>query len=135
MLHEIIKRLNEESWVGAIVEQEYAKKLKEHGLKIRPDLIIHIPFDEKHHKSRREGNFAVIELKLKCTMAQAAKDYEHIAEMCSKLDYAAGVFVNIGSSETYYHKYVGINKEKIVAFDVELLQGKVKLTEYKTSNA
>ena len=55
--------------------------------------------------------------------------------MCSKLDYAAGVFVNIGSSETYYHKYVGINKEKIVAFDVELLQGKVKLTEYKTSNA
>ncbi|WP_198161254.1 hypothetical protein, partial [Variovorax sp. WDL1] len=32
-----------------IIEQEYQKRLDRHGLKIRPDIIIHEPFDETQH--------------------------------------------------------------------------------------
>lgn len=48
---------------GAIVEQEYQKRMREHGFRIRPDIIIHIPFEQSELNSRKEGNFVVIELK------------------------------------------------------------------------
>lgn len=48
---------------GAVIEQEYQKRLYGHGLTIRPDIIIHEPFDEARHDSRKDGNVAVIELK------------------------------------------------------------------------
>lgn len=46
-----------------VVEQEYQKTIPQHGLTIRPDIIIHIPFDRGVTGSRREGNFVAVELK------------------------------------------------------------------------
>ncbi len=132
LLHEIQNRLNGEAWAGAIVEQEYPKKLKEHGLRIRPDLIIHVPFNPDEHATRREDNFVVIELKLKANKERAIKDYNHLSNMCNELDYPLAIFINIGSSETFFDEYDGDNKEKIVAIAVELINGTVRLTENAT---
>lgn len=53
------------------VEHEYQKNLKDHGITIRPDLVIHIPYEESGFDSRAEGNCAVIELKLNANKARA----------------------------------------------------------------
>ena len=132
LLHKIQSRLSGEAWAGAIVEQEYPKKLKEHGLRIRPDLIIHVPFNPEEHKSRREDNFAVIELKLRANKERAIEDYNHLSNMCNELDYPLALFINLGSSETFFDEYAGNNKDKMVAIGVELLNGAVRLTEYTT---
>ena len=43
-----------------IVEQEYQKRIKDHGITIRPDIIIHVPFERGASQNRAEGNFAAI---------------------------------------------------------------------------
>ncbi len=53
----------------AIVEQEYQKQADLHGMTIRPDIIIHDPFNPTRHHVRTEGNLAVVELKLRATSA------------------------------------------------------------------
>jgi len=65
LVAEIRKRLPELEIDGAIVQQEYQKRMKDHGFRIRPDIIIHIPFEQTSFNSRQEGNFLVIELKQK----------------------------------------------------------------------
>ena len=50
-----------------IVKQEYQKRMKEHGFRIRPNIIIHVPFKNTGFASRHEGNFVVIELKHRVT--------------------------------------------------------------------
>lgn len=47
---------------GALLREEYPKRLAEHGLRIRPDIILHEPFDLSRHRGRNEGNHAVMEL-------------------------------------------------------------------------
>jgi hypothetical protein len=47
-----------------------------HGLAIRPDIIIHEPFDPSRHRSRRDRNVAVMELKRAATAEKAAADLE-----------------------------------------------------------
>ena len=132
LLHKIQSRLSGEAWAPAVVEQEYPKKLKEHGLRIRPDLIIHVPFNPEEQKSRRENNFVVIELKLRANKERAIEDYDHLSNMCDELNYPLALFINLGSSETFFDKYTGNNKDKMVAIGVELLNGTVRLTEYTT---
>jgi hypothetical protein len=134
LLSEIKKRISDQSWAAsAVVQQEYQKRLEEHGLKIRPDLIIHVPFDSKIHKSRREGNFAVIELKINASKAKALEDYQHLSDMCDALDYPLAIFINIGGEKTFFKEYNGTNREKIIAFAVQLIDGEVKLKEKTAS--
>lgn len=73
-----------------IVEQEYQKRQQDHGLTVRPDIIIHEPFDPAHHAGRAEGNRAVVELKLNTTTAEAAEDFESLAAMIQVLHYPLG---------------------------------------------
>jgi hypothetical protein len=56
----------------AIIEQEYQKQAGLHGLTIRPDIIIHEPFDPGRHAGRTEGNLAAVELKRKATPSDPA---------------------------------------------------------------
>lgn len=72
---------------GAIIEEEYQKRMRDHGIIIRPDIIVHVPFDPTIHKSRRQGNFVVFELKLSPGERQAQEDYRHLASMCEVLNY------------------------------------------------
>jgi hypothetical protein len=112
-----------------IVEQEYQKRQRDHGLTVRPDIIIHEPFDPARHAGRAEGNRAVVELKLNATMAEAAEDFESLAAMIQLLHYPLGVFVNIASTVTHANLVPAAVRSHVVAFAVSLQDGKPCVTE------
>lgn len=128
-LAELGQRLPALQWDGAIVEQEYQKRMPDHGIRIRPDIIIHIPFDEDIHNLRTEGNFVVFELKLNASEVEALPDYENLSNMCEALGYPLGVFINIGSSSTHLSQYQGPHKGKLHAFAVRLHGGLVEVQD------
>lgn len=85
----------------AILEQEHQKKLEHHGLGIRPDIILHKPYDPAIHQSRKDGNFAVIELKRSADPKRAIEDFESLHSMLEILRYPIGIFINIGHANTH----------------------------------
>lgn len=95
------------------MEEEYQKRAKDHGIKFRPDLIIHIPFDRGIYSDRKHGNFVVMMLKLNSSKYSALEDYEKLSLLCEKLDYSIAVFLNIGSEETFFSTYDGKFKERM----------------------
>jgi hypothetical protein len=115
-----------------IVEQEYQKRQRHHGLTVRPDIIIHEPFDPARHAGRTEGNRAVVELKLNATTAEAAEDFESLAAMIQVLHYPLGVFVNIASTITHANLVPEVVQGRVVAFAVTLQDGKPRVTEERT---
>lgn len=116
----------------ALVEQEHQKRLRDHGLKIRPDLIIHEPFDPKRHASRTEGNLAVFELKRRATKRAAREDFGNLISMMRILCYPLGVFVNIDATETHHSQAPKRAPGRLVAFAVSLDNGCVRLIEQGT---
>lgn len=112
-----------------IVEQEYQKSHAKHGLTIRPDIIIHEPFQPARHASRTEGNIAVIELKLSASKVQAQDDFNSLAEMINVLQYPLGIFINIASDMTHSELVPLSMKDRIVCFAVWLDNGRVKVVE------
>ncbi len=129
LISELRSRLPILKWDGSIIEQEYYKKAKKHGIRKRPDIIIHVPYNPKVHESRKEGNFVVIELKLKADVDSALKDYKKLSKMCEILNYPLAIFINIGCEETYLDNYNGKNKDKIIAFSIHLSEGQPILRE------
>lgn len=117
---------------STIIEQEYQKKLKAHGLRIRPDIIIHEPFNPELHATRTEGNFAVIELKLDATPEAAAEDFNSLAAMLEALHYPIGVFINIDSATTHSNLVPDNVRGKIVCFAVHVEDGKTVVIEERT---
>ncbi len=103
-----------------IVEQEYQKSLMSHNLNIRPDILIHQPFDRKVMRSRKEGNKVVMELKLRGNQSECLSDYDNLSNMCKYLDYELAVFINISSEYTYIERYLGEYKDRIRSFGVTL---------------
>lgn len=133
LLGELRNKLSDCEIEGAIGQQEYQKRMKDHGFRIRPDIIIHIPFEQANYEARKEGNFVVIELKLRASEAQAIADYQSLARMCEILDYPLGIFVNIGSNETYFESYKGGFKDRLHAFGVRLDNGEVVIDEQNSN--
>ncbi|WP_233081920.1 hypothetical protein [Rheinheimera soli] len=117
---------------GAIVEQEYQKRIKDHGFKIRPDLIVHIPFEGAGFDSRSVGNFVVIELKHRANRKSARADYQNLHRMCDVLGYPLAVFINIDSDKTFIDECMPLNNGSIHAFAVKLTDGQVEITEQTT---
>jgi hypothetical protein len=105
---------------AAVVEQEYQKRLELHGLRVRPDIIIHEPFDATRHTSRQDGNVAVIELKLNASAAAAKEDFSSLIAMMEALAYPAGVFVNIAANETHAASLPDEAKGRVACFAVWL---------------
>ncbi len=126
-LAELGRRLPELQWEGAIVEQEYQKRMVDHGITVRPDIIIHVPFEDGHHISRREGNFVVFELKLNASPEEAMPDYDHLSNMCEVLGYTLGIFINIASDSAHLNAYQGLHKEKLRAFAVSIQSGQIEV--------
>lgn len=59
LIGDLQKRLDGAALPGdPIIEQEYQKTLPHHGITVRPDLIIHIPFERGATRRRNEGNSA-----------------------------------------------------------------------------
>jgi hypothetical protein len=103
---------------GAVVQQEYQKRLWRHGLKLRPDIVIHEPFEFTEYESRKEGNYMVIALKRNATPARAAEDFADLVAMCDILEYPAATFINIASSKTYADSLPDSAKGRITCFAV-----------------
>jgi hypothetical protein len=117
---------------GSIIEQEHQKTLVAHGLTIRPDIVIHEPFDRARHADRTEGNVAVIELKLRASEAEASGDFESLGQMLDVLEYPVGIFINIGSERTHSDLVPAALRGRIVCYAVWLQDGKPQLVEQRT---
>lgn len=110
---------------GAIVEQEYQKRFHEHGLKVRPDIIIHVP--TPIGSNRRHGNFAVFELKLAARDEDAQKDFASLDSVLAVLDYPLAFFVNIAAEVTHANQYKGPFPDRIHWFATRLVNRQVKV--------
>lgn len=116
---------------GRIIENESQKTPKKHGIYKRPDIIIHIPYKEEIHSSRRYGNYVVIQLKLNANKEKAKDDFEKLDLMFDKnnLDYQIGIFLNINSDKTFFDSYSGNYKNRLHCFAVKLSNSKVLIYE------
>ena len=129
LLAELNKRIPNYIIPKAIIEQEYQKRLTQHGLRTRPDIIIHEPFDHSHHIDRTEGNIAVIELKLNASQVEAKEDYKSLISMINVLRYQLGIFVNIASGETHCQLVPQEASGRIVSYAVSLQNGHIHIVE------
>lgn len=116
----------------AIVEQEHQKTLELHGLDIRPDIIIHKPFDPNVHRSRKDGNFAVMELKRRAGPKKAAEDFKNLHSMLRILRYPIGVFINIGHTRTQLEHAPEECRGHMVAFATKLTEKGVRVQVART---
>jgi hypothetical protein len=125
LIHELSKRLTQAQFPDdPVVEQEYQKTLPFHGLTIRPDLIIHVPFDRKKTASRKEGNFVAIELKVRASSADAADDFMSLKLLHEVIHYSMTIFVNIDAQETHARLCPAAIAAHTVCFAVRLQNGK-----------
>src|ERR1700678_511295 len=68
-----------------IIEQEYQKTFPAHGLTIRPDILLHVPFERGETQNRWEGNFVALELKLRASAKDADDDFSSLSLLALKL--------------------------------------------------
>jgi hypothetical protein len=129
LLIELSKRIPDFLPDHAVLEQEHQKTLARHGLDIRPDVIIHQPFDPAIHFSRRDGNFAVIELKLRANAAKAKEDFESLHKMLTVLHYPLGIFININDSRTHDNQIPAHARGRIVALATTLTDQGARIVE------
>ncbi len=114
-------------WPGdGIVEEEYQKRARDHGIRKRPDIIIHRP--AQRGENRRAGNYLVLLLKRKGTRADATEDFNSLNEIITALDYPLGVFLNIDSSQTYSHAYEGPFRDRLHFIAVSRHPGQIIIT-------
>jgi hypothetical protein len=97
-----------------LVEEEYQKRLREHGIRFRPDIIIHIPIEVSDTINRRLNNFCVFEFKLNASKEDAFEDFQKLEQMFTNLDYPEGYFINIqGYQNSFLKDFESLNKERI----------------------
>lgn len=123
-------RLPEYSQEGAVIEHEYQKRMLNHGIRSRPDLIIHAPFDSSMFDNRTEGNFVAIELKHRARRNGANSDYRNLSEMGRLLKYPLLVFINIDSDETFIDECEVPSNTSVIAFAVKLVDGEVEVVQH-----
>jgi hypothetical protein len=100
----------------AIVEEEYQKRIKIHGIRRRPDVIVHTP--TQAGGDFRAGNFAVFALKLRANPSDARQDFEALDAMFAALHYPLGAFINIGDDRTHAEQYGGAFHDRVHTFAV-----------------
>jgi len=105
-----------------VIEQEYQKRVSVHKIKIRPDLIIHIPFERGKTKRRSDGNFVALEIKRRSK--DAGQAFESLRKISEALDYSLTVFINIDSDLTQADLCPESIAERTVCFAVVLRNGK-----------
>lgn len=109
----------------AIVEEEYQKRIKIHGIRRRPDVIIHVP--TQTGADRRVGNFAVFALKLRATPTEARGDFDALDAMFRALHYPFGGFINIGTDRTHGDVYAGPYPDRIHMFAAWQVEGTTRV--------
>jgi hypothetical protein len=105
---------------GAMLREEYQKRLLDHGLRIRPDIILHEPFHPDKHAGRDDGNHAVLELKRRAGPAAANQAVESLVAMIDILRYPLGVFINVDSAKTRAELIPQAYRARITCFAVSM---------------
>ena len=105
-----------------VVEQEYQKRMREHGIRIQPGLIVHIPFERDLTRVRRDGNFVAVEIKRDINAVPAA--FENLALIARSLDYTLTVLVMVNSPDTCAGQCPADIAPKTVCFAAQLENGK-----------
>lgn len=107
------------------IQQERQKNIPAHNLRLRPDIVIHIPTVKG--QSTRKDNFCVYALKRAASQKEAMNDFSKLEEFFVKLNYPLGIFININSNNTYLDSYTGEKPERIHAFSVELFAAEIEI--------
>lgn len=84
-----------------IIEEEYQKTFRNHGIPHRPDLIIHIPFETGLTENRKEGNFVAFEFGLQAGERKAIECFNKLDDYITFLNYQLGIFVNINDTRSF----------------------------------
>ena len=131
LLAEIRARLDQDPiWPGSpLVEQEYEKNAAAQGVDVRPDVIIHYPFDRGVFEHHGQGNYAVLELRRRAGKQTALRDYAKLNTLCTVLDYAMGIFINVDATEVFMPAYDGEANNRLHGFAVQLRGGLVYIQE------
>jgi hypothetical protein len=83
------------------VREEYQKRADRHGITLRPDIIVHVPFERGVSPTRKDDNYMVVLLKRSPGRAKALANFRDLETICSALQYPIGVSVNIASSRLW----------------------------------
>jgi hypothetical protein len=131
LLAQLRPRLRDELWLpgNPIVEQEYQKRAADHGVTIRPDLIVHVPFERRKTRSRRHGNFVAIEIKFRATAKAAEEDFGRLRLMKEKLGYPLTIFLNIDSDRPFSDLCPASIAKQTYCFAVKLKGNAVLVSE------
>jgi hypothetical protein len=115
------------------VEQEYQKRAIEHGITLRPDIIIHVPFGRGVSPTRRDDNHLVILLNLSAKRKEAEEDFGDLSTICSALAYPIGAFINIASTDLWLPYYTGTTDGsfELYEFAVTLRDGQPQILKAK----
>lgn len=125
-LAEIRRRIPDAGLPGdAVVQQEYQKRLADHGINIKPDVIIHIP--TRAGGDRRTGNFAVCELDLRAGPKEAQTDFDNLDTAVEHLMYPLAVFLNVDSGRTQANSYGGPFRDRLHCFAVRTANGRLNI--------
>lgn len=103
-----------------IIEQEYQKTLPNHGITIRPDVIVHIPFSKEWAADRTHGNVVAIELKRRATNSDAVADFQSLSLLAHHLAYLLMIFINIDSADNHHRNCPPYIEEQTVCFAARL---------------
>jgi hypothetical protein len=102
LLQELARRLERGMLPSdPLIEEEYQKTLPMHGITIRPDIIVHVPFERGLAPRRDQGNFVAIELKRRASAAKATDAFANLAVLRKVLHYPLTIFINIDSQATH----------------------------------
>lgn len=114
---------------GTIIEVEVQKRLNDHhGVRQRPDLLIHIPIETGLTDKSNENNFVVYGFKLNGNNQISQEDFRKLDEMFEALNYEIGIFVNINSyPNTYLQNYNGNFRNRIHEYSINLTNGSVNI--------
>lgn len=128
------ERLNP-TWIQskAILEVEYQKTEEKHGIKLRPDIVLHVPFESGQYNNRLSGNYIVIELKLRANERKAKEDFKKLNSIFQELNYPLGIFLNINSDKTFCDRYFGNYGQRLHCFAVKLANNEVIVKYEKPS--
>ena len=107
-----------------MLQQEYQKRLNRHGIRIRPDIIIHVPFERGVTESREEGNFVAMELKRRATRKTAKGAFANLVKIKKALKYSLTIFINIDSYQTQIALCPKSIASQTVCFAVRLEEGR-----------
>ena len=122
----------ENALLRPLVEEEYQKRLGAHGTRLRPDIIVHVPYERGVSPNRRKDNYLVILLKLSAGRAKAEDDFNRLVKMCTALDYPLAAFVNVSSTQLWLPDYERpAGSFTLFEFAVTLVDGKPHIVSAK----